>query len=109
MAIKLRNKGRSPLTLELVTLGQQAQVDVRIGRDPSGAVGRMQVERSFPRSVTIPGRGESEALPDAVAKDPAVLAQRNLVEVVGAPAAPAPPKDSGDAGPTASDDAPKDT
>lgn len=73
MPIQLRNKGRAPITVELASLGKQAQIDVRIGRDPkTGAVGPMELERAYPKSVFIPGRGLSEELPDAVKGDPAL-------------------------------------
>lgn len=92
MPIKLRNRGRSPLTLELTSLGEHPQTDKRFGRDPAtGATGLLEIQRSYPAAVTIPGRGESEELPDAVASDPAVLARTDVVVV---PAKSSPPADA---------------
>lgn len=83
MPIKLRNKGRSPLTLELASLGEQTQTDVRFGRDPeTGAEGRMELERKYPKSVFISGRGLSDELPDAARDDPTLAPLKGVVEVV---------------------------
>lgn len=83
MPIKLKNKGRSPLVLELPSLGLEPQKDIRVGRDPkTGAKGVLELQRTYPRSVTIPGRGESEVLPDEVAGDSALAAWAGVVEVV---------------------------
>ncbi len=84
MPIKLRNRGRSPITIDLASLGKIAQVDLRVGRDrKTGATGAREVKQAFPRSVTIPARGESEELPDAVRADPA-LAGRADIEIIAA-------------------------
>lgn len=104
MPIKLRNKGRAPLTLELASLGEQAQTDVRFGRDPeTGAQGRLELERKYPRSVFLPGRSLSDELPDEVAKDPALASFAGVVEVVKVGAAQPPTKKP------ASPDAPKES
>jgi hypothetical protein len=82
--IKLRNRGRSPITIDLVSLGAVPQTLVRVNRE-----GRQEVTRAFPRSVSLPARGVSDVLPDEVRKDPA-LAGRTDIEIldVQAPAAP---------------------
>lgn len=100
MPIKLRNRGRLPITLEVPALGNQKVPIVR--NTPQG---REETARSFPLSLFIPGREESGVLPDAVAQDPAVVAQlhpRGPLQVVAAsapsapaqPAAPAPAEES---------------
>lgn len=92
--IKLKNKGRAPVVVELTSLGLQRQTDIRVGRDhKTGAEGHMEVKRAFPRSVTIPGRGESGELPDEVRDDPALRAHKGVLEVVDTKAA-AQPKES---------------
>ena len=93
MPIKLRNRGRVARTVELTSLGLREQTDVHVVRDPrTGSVGRAEVTRSFPAvSVFVPGRGESEELPDAAERDPAVMALRSVLEVVrSSPASPLP-------------------
>jgi hypothetical protein len=82
--IKLRNRGRGPVTIDLVSLGLVPQTDVRVDRE-----GRKEVTRAFPRSVTIAARGETEPLPDAVRRDPA-LAGRTDIEILDAPATASP-------------------
>ncbi len=88
MPIKLKNRGRAPLTLEVQALGTQVVSVVRVT-----AQGREESERAYPLSVFIPGRGESGELPDVVAQDPAVVAQlhpQGPLLIVRASASPPP-------------------
>lgn len=87
MPIKLKNKTRSPRVLEAPSLGQETLRVVR-----ATPQGRSESEATHPLSVFIPGRGQSDALPDAVEYDPEVSAaiKGGVIAVVKAAAPPAP-------------------
>lgn len=108
--VLLRNRTARPITLHLAELGCNATAVVTNERDSAtGAVGRREVVRQIPKTLTLWAKGtpgdESDPLPCEVQKNSEVLAaaaRRDIdVHEVTPPAAPpaetAAPADPADA------------